>query len=1108
MECAGEFAPAEGWIKAPEQPFRAELCLNGLWQFQPVSVPEGHLRGAGEPPELPLPEPDRWEAVPIKIPSPWNVNAWGGGRAVGAGTQRPFWPDSIYFPSYPAAWDHVEMGWLRRRFHVPPGWGDRRLVLHFEAVAGECQVWVNGRLAGRHFDKYLPFEWDITDLAKREGENELLVGVRAHGLFDRQSQRYPKMRAPYPCGSNTERLAGIWQDVFLLGLPPVRVESVFVKPLAGQEMLELEIELRNDGPAGQTVALESRVHPWVNLASGQAGPQWRLDEAVYSLPAATIAVPAGSQEKLVLRGQVKGQLKLWAPGAPHLYAAMVTVRTAGSGAGPAPAILDKKFTRFGWRQFSIQGNVLRLNGQPVQLMGDFLHPFGPFVLSRGYVAAWYRCVQDFGGNSVRPHAQPHPRHYLELADEMGLVALDETAIFGSAISLNFEDPAAWERFAAHYDGLVRRDRNHPSVLGWSFGNELFAIFEHNQVPADVAGEWYRKLAELGARARRLDATRDWISCDGDEDLRGALPVWSKHFGHGTPLSRLPSLNKPLMVGESGGTYYARPRQMAEFNGPRAYESYEGRNEALALDVFDNITRMARPRLAYYSASETTWFGLEHLPFGYRDFTRLPGREDGVFFTRPYEEGKPGMQPERLPPYVATLNPGWDEGLPPYQPLAMFHAQKAALANEANPAAAALGSERQADSPGPAAPAAGLCQAGFLGDLDGRLARRLRELGVSLDGVGAQGFTLAGAGDPGLPQALRRLRQGGILFVFLSEARAPDLQPLEVSLTGRSASALVPCKEHPWTAPFTLADLYFAEDGPDRYLQRQGMAGPAVERGRVLLRASDTDWSLFLEAPEYAKCAAVVLQERLLKPPGAALVEVAHGEGRLLLCSLDWRVSSAGAAAFWRRLLTHAGLVLGPPRDAAPPAFDERGVLVSALTLGRFGAGSVEEALATRFVDEAGNRGDTAPPGFAWKEATCPSRDRFLFHQLPQAGPDAGAFATYFSFWLRSPRTLDNLLEGGPEAPQADLLCFASETCRVFLNGAELACARREPADYRTRLSFERLPLQSGWNHLLIKAASSQLRGSQPGTLAVRLLTNRPEFFHQLESTIDRKPPRK
>ena len=293
-----------------------------------------------------------------------------------------------------------------------------------------------------------------------------------------------------------------------------------------------------------------------------------------------------------------------------------------------------------------------------------------------------------------------------------------------------------------------------------------------------------------------------------------MPVWSKHFGHGTPLDRLPAVNKPLMVGESGGTYYARPKQMAEFNGPRAYESYAGRNEALAIDVYDNIVRMALPRLAYFSASETAWFGVEHLNFGYRDFTRLPGKDDGVFFTKPFVEGKPGIQPERLPPYVAALNPGWDPSLPLYKPLAMFDAQKAALAKD-GPQPSPW-SQRTQTPPRPAAPAPTIEKVGFIGDRNGPLARRLVALGVPL-AEGAQAFNIADGVAPTEDTP-------GTTLVMLSGANASALQPFNCSLTDRSATALVPDAAHPWTAPFTLPDLYFAEDGPDRFIMRHGSPG--------------------------------------------------------------------------------------------------------------------------------------------------------------------------------------------------------------------------------------------------------------------------------------------
>ena len=271
-------------------------------------------------------------------------------------------------------------------------------------------------------------------------------------------------------------------------------------------------------------------------------------------------------------------------------------------------------------------------------------------MSPGYVRAWYQMIKDVGGNAVRPHAQVHPRIYLDIADEMGLIVLAETSLFGSSIRLNPEATAFWERYAAHYDGMVMRDRNHPSVMGWSFGNEMFAIPLLNKMSDEDSIAYYNKLIEMSKRSLTLDPTRAWITCDGDEDLKGTLPVWSKHFGHGDFVSKLPKdLNKPLVVGESGGTYYATPEQLSVFNGDRAFESYLGRNEALAIDLYENAVKMALPHLAYFSPSLLSWYGLEHLNLGYSDFSRMPTEKDGVFFTQPYVEGKPGMQPERIPP---------------------------------------------------------------------------------------------------------------------------------------------------------------------------------------------------------------------------------------------------------------------------------------------------------------------------------------------------------------------------------------------------------------------------------------------------------------------------
>ncbi len=925
-----DFAPSEGWVKPVEQPYRQEICLNGRWEFQPVPIPGDWKRNAGIGPELAIPASDKWETTPIKIPSAWNVNTWGAGRNVGEGTAHRYWPSSEYYPSYPAHWDGVEMGWLRRRFRVPDSWGDCRIVLHFEAVAGEAQVFVNGKRMGGHFGSFLPFELDVTGYMKSGAENELLVGVRAMHLFDKVSERYKKMRSPYPPGSTTDNLRGIWQDVFLLGLPVVRVADVFVKPFVDRDTLEVEITVRNDSMREQTVEIKGVVQPWVNLAGTSVldapEPKWRLDPAVMSLPAQRVTITPGEARVIKMKAKVAGSLKLWSPDTPNLYGLVLSL----DGDGKA---IDRSYTRFGWRQVKIAGRDVLLNGQEIKMMGDLLHPFGPFVNSRRYVWAWYRMIKDMHGNAVRPHAQPHPRHYLDLADEMGLLLLDETAMFGSSIKLNFEEPQAWDRYAEHYDNLILRDRNHPSVFGWSWGNELFAIFIYDKtITTQQTDAWYRKLAELGNRGRRLDPTRDWFSCDGDEDVRGSMPIWNKHFGHGLPhpdwLPEEPT--KPMMVGESGGTYYARPGQLAVFNGDRAYENYLGRNKALAIDVYDNIVNLALPKLVFFSPAETAWFGIEHLNFGYRDFTRLPNAEDGVWFM-PFEEGKPGVQPERLPPYVATLNPGWDPDLPLYKPLPIFEAQKAAQAG-GGPEPCRWDHKRKIKKVAAAAVKATIGRVTFAGALDGELYKYLDSLGLPMVGVDVESSALLIIDAESIadvtPEGVKEItkvvlgNEGAVLVMFRKSGAVPavlnELLPAQVTLISRKATALVPGSRHAWTGGLGLGDIYFAEDSTDKYILKCGLDGDFVKKGRVLLEASNTDWSLFNNVREDAKCAAVVLYESLVKPSGTALVEMPSGRGRVIVSSLDIEPKSEANMAFWRRLFANAGV-----RFRAPKSTDER-----------------------------------------------------------------------------------------------------------------------------------------------------------------------------------------
>ena len=912
VEFSGRFAPHQGIVTAYEQPQRQEVCLNGTWQFQPVDLPRGYEWDRGDVPPLAEPGAEKWHATPIKIPSAWNVNNWGLW-----GDPGTYDPVPLYYPSYPESWKHVSMGWLRKTFRVPGAWKGRRVVLRFEGVAGECRVLVNGKTAvASHYGTFTPFEADITEFVEGGADNELLVGVRSHRLFQIEHPVHKwGWRAMGPTGSDMYTLCGIYQDVYLLGLPEVYAEDVFVKPWVDKGDLEIDVTVRNTSGTAQSLRVGGQVRPWKTLAGSDvlSAPEqnWTLLEPVMSISGRTLRLLPGETKTVTLRESVDERLKTWSPRQPNLYAALIDVQADG-------ALLDRKYTRFGWRQFVLKDGDVFLNGERIRLYGDILHPFSSFIMTRRTAWAWYTMIGDFGGNAVRPHAQPWPKYYIDMADEMGIIVLDEMGLFGSSGGFNMDQEQAWQNCRDEYHALIVRDRNSPAVMGWSFANEMFALGLLNKIP-DAEFEPYReRLAEFGKIATQLDPTRQWISCDGDEDLGGRLSVWSKHWGDGwkdkqkTDYALPQDGSTPRMLGEYSGSYYGLPNRLDYLNGDRAYESYAGRAEALGIDVYEVATGLARDTLDYFSASETVWFGLEHLNFGYDDFSRLPTECDGVFFTRAYREGEPGMQPERLPPYVATLNPGWDAKLPLYKPLAMFDAMKAALApGQPLPFSGRVPFRTRPDVPKPTVRAVA-----FVGAADGGVSSLLKKHHVSVVDDAAAAFVIVdahtGLNSSGLKERLAEtLSRGGTVLIMVGDLQTDidalnRVLPKPVALTDRQASSFVHGTENAMTAPLSLRELFFVENERTPHVMRCGLDGPLVSDSTILLEACGIDWSLF-NASENRKCAALTLYEKLHKPSGAALVQWSNGRGRLLLCTIGVSRDSRPISAFWGKLFACLGV---------------------------------------------------------------------------------------------------------------------------------------------------------------------------------------------------------
>ncbi len=977
-----DFSPAEGLVRPQQSKFRKEICLNGLWDFQPVNIPAGYKWNQGVAPELAPADDAKWESAKIKIPSPWNVNDWGGGQDTGEGTNRPYAPSSVYYPSYPKNWIHARMGWLKRDFDLPQSWAGDRVLLHFDAIAGFAQIYVNGKLAGEHFDQHMGATFDISDFVK-PGKNELRLGIRHSKLFDKNHPKY-KMNATYPAGSNTDDLIGIWQDVFLLAVPQVYVSDVFAKPLVSKGTLEFDVSVSNASKKDFSGALAIAVKEWINGAApaikkarslnlddgkplgkraeivlDAAEPKWSLsDKIALKIEPVKVNVKAGETKTFTLKASPANALKFWTPDEPNLYMALVAL---GSGSDTK----DLGMARFGWREFTIQGDSFALNGEKIKLLGDIQHPFGPYTTSRRFVYAWYEMIKSFGGNAVRPHAQPWCKYYYDMADEMGIMVLAEDGLFGSSIRPNLTQDETWQRTAAQIERLVKRYRNNPSVVGWSVGNEMFAMsLKHLQLKnfekfdnvrsreqvkpedmqdyeqylkdeAELAKDtelWQEKLLELAKIPGKFDPTRQFVTLDGDGDLNGKLPVWSKHFGDGNRFEEMKRIKaglnepKPVIIGEFGATYYGMPNRIYKYAGDVVYKSYAGRNEALAVDLYQNYRDVIKDNVAYFSPSEICWFAIEHLPFGYSNFERLPNLQDGVFPAKPYEEGKPGYQYERIPPYVFTVNPGIDKSLAMIKPLPLYEALKAAIKGQAckwDSYELKINGEPQAFKvPAPAElPQAKFKDATFVGDKNSPLAKQLGKRGVNLGGSN-EAFIFVDAStlsDSEVAQLKGKISKNihnnpdGVVFAFVSGsgfseafkklfgAENMEVFPYRITALNTGDSELAKY--------FHTSDIYFSEERASddaKKVALSAMKGDLLKGAKILFEASNIDWSLF-DAPEKAKCAQVVLYENMRKPASAVCFEKPLKKGKLVVCSLNYNLDSRRADMMFKTLFRVLGL---------------------------------------------------------------------------------------------------------------------------------------------------------------------------------------------------------
>ncbi|MFC5459318.1 glycoside hydrolase family 2 TIM barrel-domain containing protein [Massilia niabensis] len=326
-----------------------------------------------------------------------------------------------------------------------------RAILRFEAVMNVADVWLNGKHLGQHLGGYLPFAFDITDVLKPGADNELVV--RANNEDNPITGPKPLKELDYI------QHGGIYRGVQLIIKPAVHITDEMVSNTpAGGGVFVTYPQADKAAAVVQVKAEVSNTSSRERLVTVSNTLSWKGRQVARTEQRVRLA--AGQRLHVTTPIRISAP-KLWSPRAPNLYDLTTTVRADGA----KDTGTDVVRARIGVRRLAFEGGKLLLNGEPLTLRGVNRHQEYPYV---GYALseqADYRdalLIKKYGFDYVRLSHYPHSPAFMKAADALGLMVLPGIPGW----QFYNPDPAFGQQVLRTCTDMVRRDRNHPSVLAW------------------------------------------------------------------------------------------------------------------------------------------------------------------------------------------------------------------------------------------------------------------------------------------------------------------------------------------------------------------------------------------------------------------------------------------------------------------------------------------------------------------------------------------------------------------------------------------------------------------------------------------------------------------
>ncbi len=428
----------EPWLT----PQNAETqLLNGEWKFKFVP---GTQNGPGESEFFAADYDDSaWDN--IRVPLSWEMAGYG--KPVYTNVGYPFQnnpPNANVGYTYYGVEDHNAIGFYRRSFSVPESWNGKRLFVHFDGVYSAAVVWVNGKYVGYSQDSNTDAEFDITDFAK-VGDNQLSVRV------------YRWCDGSYLEGQDMWHLSGIHRDVYLVATPKVFVADHYITApnlsedaTSGTLKVALKVDNRDGVEAAKKFLVELLDHEGKTVGSATAeysGTDTKTVDATIS--------------------QLSG-LHAWSAEDPYLYSVVVKQQTAD---GADEMVFS---TKYGFRNIKHNGNLVYINGKRVFFKGvntQDAHPEYGRAIDMETMLRDVEMMKQANVNTVRTSHYPRQPKMYAMFDAYGMYTMDEANVechFNQGLASN----STWRTAIDDREvRMVMRDRNHPSVIFWSLGNE-------------------------------------------------------------------------------------------------------------------------------------------------------------------------------------------------------------------------------------------------------------------------------------------------------------------------------------------------------------------------------------------------------------------------------------------------------------------------------------------------------------------------------------------------------------------------------------------------------------------------------------------------------------